>query len=90
MLCKVKEVENTYVFFWFSRTRDNSICKFTTEDSIEDIIKEFNGWLDNKLEFKEDMLDSYIEGYELVSDNGIWNKQNCKWVQKNKIKGVRK
>ena len=33
-------------------------------------------------QFKEDMLDSYIEGYELVSDNGIWNKQNCKWVQK--------
>ena len=26
MLCKAKEVENTYVFFWFSRTRDNSIC----------------------------------------------------------------
>ena len=37
-------------------------------------------------QFKEDMLDSYIEGYELVSDNGIWNKQNCKWVQKIKNK----
>ena len=37
-------------------------------------------------QFKEDMLDSYIEDYELVSDNGIWNKQNCKWVQKIKNK----
>ena len=53
MLCKAKKVENTYVFFWFSRTRDNSICKFTTEDSIEDIVEEFDRWLDNKLEFKE-------------------------------------
>jgi hypothetical protein len=63
MLCKVKEVENTYVFFWFSRTRDNSICKFTTEDSIEDIIKEFDRWLDNKLEFKE--------RYEIPADKYI-------------------
>ena len=53
MICKAKDMENIYVFFWFSRTRDNSICKFTTEDSIEDIVKEFDRWLDNKLEFKE-------------------------------------
>ena len=53
MICKAKGMENTYVFFWFSRTRNNSICKFTTEDSVDDIIKEFNRWLDNKLEFKE-------------------------------------
>ena len=53
MICKAKDMENTFVFFWFSRTRNNSICKFTTEDSVDDIIKEFNRWLDNKLEFKE-------------------------------------
>ena len=53
MICKAKDMENTYVFFWFSRTIDNSICKFTTEDNVEDIIKEFDRWLDEKLEFKE-------------------------------------
>ena len=63
MICKAKDMENTYVFFWFSRTRDNSICKFTTEDSIEDIIKEFDRWLDNKLEFKE--------RYEIPADKYI-------------------
>ena len=63
MICKAKDMENTYVFFWFSRTRDNSICKFTTEDSIEDIIKEFNRWLDEELDFKE--------RYEIPADKYI-------------------
>ena len=63
MICKAKDMESTYVFFWFSRTRDNSICKFTTEDSIEDVIKEFDQWLDNKLEFKE--------RYEIPADRYI-------------------
>ena len=63
MICKAKDMENTYVFFWFSRTRDNSICKFTTEDSIEDIIKEFDRWLDEELDFKE--------RYEIPADKYI-------------------
>ena len=65
MLCKAKEVENTYVFFWFSRTRDNSICRFTTEDSVEDVIKEFDRWLDNELEV------NFKERYEIPADRYI-------------------
>ena len=62
MICKAKDMENTYVFFWFSRTRDNSICKFTTEDSVEDVIKEFDRWLDNEL---------FKERYEIPADRYI-------------------
>jgi hypothetical protein len=63
MICKAKDMENTYVFFWFSRTIDNSICKFTTEDNVEDIIKEFDRWLDEELDFKE--------RYEIPADKYI-------------------
>jgi hypothetical protein len=63
MICKAKDMENTYVFFWFSRTIDNSICKFTTEDNVVDIIKEFDRWLDEELDFKE--------RYEIPADKYI-------------------
>lgn len=46
MLCKVEDLDNVYVFFWFSKTKDNSICKFTTNDNIDVIIKEFEEYLD--------------------------------------------
>ena len=63
MFRKAKDMENTYVFFWFSRTIDNSISKFTTEDNVEDIIKEFDRWLDEELDFKE--------RYEIPADKYI-------------------
>lgn len=46
MLCKVEDLDNVYVFFWFSRTTNNSICKFTTNDNIDVVIKEFEEYLD--------------------------------------------
>lgn len=43
-----------------------------------------NRW-QNYVNFKEDMFDSYQENFKLISDNGIWNKQHCSWVPKNKL-----
>lgn len=60
MLCKVDDLDNVYVFFWFSKTINNSICKFTTNDDIDVIIKEFEEYLD-KLDLKT--------RYEILPEN---------------------
>lgn len=46
MLCKAEDMENTYLFFWYSRTRDNSIMRFETTDDIETIKLEFKKFID--------------------------------------------
>ena len=60
MLCKVEDLDNVYVFFWFSKTSDNSICKFTTNDNIDVVIKEFEEYLD-KIDLKT--------RYEILPEN---------------------
>lgn len=47
MLCKAKDMENVYLFFWYSRTRDNSIMRFETNDDIETIKIEFKKFIDD-------------------------------------------
>ena len=61
MICKAEDLDNVYLFFWFSRTRDNSVCRFVTDDSVEDIIKEFERYLEEDLEFKT--------RYEILPEN---------------------
>lgn len=46
MLCKAEDMENTYLFFWYSRTRDNSVMRFETNDDIDTIKLEFKKFID--------------------------------------------
>lgn len=47
ILTKVKDMENTYAFFWFSRTRNNSIMRFKTKDDIDMVKNEFLNYVNN-------------------------------------------
>jgi hypothetical protein len=46
LLCKAKDMDNTYLFFWYSKTRDNSIMRFETTDDIDTIKLEFKKFID--------------------------------------------
>ena len=68
-------------------THNDSTSKFYIEWTriINKLDKNFipydSRWEDYT-QFKEDMFDTYIENYKLISSSNIWNIQNCKWVQK--------
>lgn len=52
ILGQVVELPNTYVLFWYSKTRNNSICKFITTDDIDTIKEELLKYLNN-ISFEE-------------------------------------
>ena len=51
LLTKVKDLKNIYVLFWFSTTRNNSILRFRTNDSLDTVKKEVLDYLKG-LEFE--------------------------------------
>ena len=65
---KDDELKNTYVLFWYSKTRNCSICRFTTDDDVEVIkaeLKSYLGGIDfiEKYQIKPSAYSGWLESY---------------------------